>query len=109
MSHLIAIPLALSGFALLALSMQRHQADMAGRKLTPTASRRARVGGFSLLLSAFLLDGLAFGAAYGAIAWFGHLSIGAWSVVAWLCVRAGAANSASEKSRRSSREFDIDV
>ena len=35
--------------------------------------------------------------AYGAIAWFGHLSIGAWSVVAWLCVRGRGTNSASKK------------
>lgn len=97
MIHWFAILLALCGFALLAISMPRHQTDMAGRKLAPAASRRARIGGYALLLAVFLLDGFAFGAAYGAVAWFGHLSIGAWSVVVWLCVRAPGANSASTR------------
>lgn len=87
MMHLLAILLALSGFALLALSMGRHQPDIAGRKLAASAARRARAGGYAVLLSVLLLDWAAFGAAYGAIACFGHLSVGAWCVVAWLCVR----------------------
>ncbi len=96
MIHLLAILLALAGFALIAMSMGRHQADMAGRRLGPIASRRARAGGYALLVLVFLLDLAAFGPPYGAIAWFGHLSIGAWSIVAWLCVRAGRrAHSAS--------------
>lgn len=99
MIHWLAILLALCGFALLAISMPRHQTDMAGRKFAPAASRRARVGGYTLLLAIFLLDVFAFGAAYGAVVWFGHLSIGAWSVVAWLCVRARRANSASTKKQ----------
>ncbi|OWQ95208.1 DUF3325 domain-containing protein [Sphingopyxis witflariensis] len=97
MIDLFATLLALCGFALLSISMPRHQADMAGGKLAPAASRRARVGGYALLFAVLVLDGFAFGAAYGAIAWFGHLSIGAWSVVAWLCVCGRGTNSASKK------------
>ena len=100
MIHFLAILLALCAFALLAISMPRHQADMAGRKLALTATRRARAGGYALLLLIFVLDAFAFGAGYGAVAWFGHLSIGAWSVVAGLCARAWRANSASAKKDR---------
>ncbi len=88
MIHWLAILLALAGFALLALSMVRHQPDLAGRKLGAAISRYARAGGYAILLAVLLLDWIALGAAYGSIAWFGHLSIGAWSVVAWLCARA---------------------
>lgn len=98
MIHLLAILLALSGFALLAVSMPRHQTDLVGRKLARAASRRVRVGGYALLLAVFLLDGFMSGAAYGAILWFGHLSIGAWGMVAWLCIRArGTTPSSPEK------------
>ena len=88
MSHLLAILLALAGFALIALSVGRHQADLAGYRPGPAISRRARLGGYLLLAAVFVLDLVTFGATYGAIAWFGHLSIGAWGVVAWLCLRA---------------------
>lgn len=100
MIHFLAIILALCGFALLAISMPRHQANMAGRKLAPAATRRARVSGYALLLLVFVLDGFAFGAGYGAVAWFGHLSIGAWSVVAWLCICVWRADAASTKGER---------
>lgn len=87
MIHWLAVLLALAGFALLALSMARHQPDLAGRKLRAAISRYARGGGYAILLAVLLLDWIALGAAYGSIAWFGHLSIGAWGVVAWLCAR----------------------
>ncbi len=87
MSHLFAILLALAGFTLIALSMGRHQVDIVGRRLGAVASKGARLGGYALLMLALLLDLVAFGAGYGGVAWFGQLSISAWSVVVWLCVR----------------------
>lgn len=87
MSHLPATLLALAGFALIALSMGRHQTAIVGRRLSPSTSRRARVAGYALLALALLLDLAVFGGAYGAVAWWGHLSVGAWSVVAWLTWR----------------------
>lgn len=100
MIHMLAILLALSAFALLAMSMPRHQQDLVGRKLASAVSRRARVGGYALLLSVFVLDAFASGAAYGAVLWFGHLSIGAWGMVAWLCVRARGTKPASQSRDR---------
>lgn len=88
MSHLLAILFVCSGFALIALSMGRHQATLVGRRLGPVASQRARLSGYALLAVALIFDLTAFRTAHGAIAWFGHLSIGAWGVVTWLCVRA---------------------
>lgn len=87
MTHIVAILLALAGFTLLALSMGRHQPDMVGHKLTRSASLRVRSGGYALLALVFLIDLMAFGAV-GVLAGFGHLSLGAWGIVAWLCARA---------------------
>lgn len=88
MIHLFAISLAVAGFLLLAISMARHQQDMIGRKLAVAATQRARTGGYALLILVLVLDAAVFGVGYGAVVWFGHLSIGAWSVVGWLAGRA---------------------
>ncbi|KTE27690.1 hypothetical protein ATE75_12860 [Sphingopyxis sp. H080] len=83
------------------LCASRHlHAAASGEYGGAQATRRARVSGYALLLLVFVLDGFAFGAGYGAVAWFGHLSIGAWSVVAWLCICVWRADAASTKSER---------
>ncbi|UIJ44333.1 DUF3325 domain-containing protein [Sphingomonas cannabina] len=87
MIQLLAVLLALAGFAAVAGSMSRHQQDMIGRRLDPREARAARGIGGLLLVASLLADMLALGPARGAIIWCGHLSIGAWVTVAWLCWR----------------------
>jgi hypothetical protein len=76
------------GFAALCLAMPRHQSDLIRIKLPKRASRTLRPVGLFVLLAAFACDIAARGLALGAIAWLGHLSIGAALVVASLCIRA---------------------
>ncbi|WP_395397844.1 DUF3325 domain-containing protein [Novosphingobium sp. BL-8A] len=84
MSHFLAILLSLAGFVALALSMTRHQRDLAGRTLAKERALAARYIGGLLLTAAFVLDIGAFGGGYGTVAWCAHLSIGAWLTVALL-------------------------
>lgn len=73
---MIAVP-ALLGFALLLLAMARHQQDWLRRKLAPRTGRLLRWSGFASLALAFIVAGLGLGWAYGAVAWFGWLSVAA--------------------------------
>lgn len=82
MIHLAIALLSLAGFAALLLAMARHQADWLGRKLTLPASRRWRAAGFGLLALAFASAACGLGWAYGAVCWFGWLTIAAGIIVA---------------------------
>ncbi|WP_334185678.1 DUF3325 domain-containing protein [Novosphingobium sp.] len=95
MIHLLCLLLGIAAFAALALSMKRHQRDLAGRALTQHESRLARIGGWTLVALVLLIDAGAFGLGYGMIAWAGQLTVGAWINVAWLCWKT----SPSRKSR----------
>ena len=88
MIDILAALAALAGFAALALSMKRHQRDIIGRKLTDRERTLTRTAGWLAIAASLALDVSGFGPAYGAIAWFGHMSIAAWIVVAGLCWRA---------------------
>lgn len=87
MIQLLAVLLALAGLAAIAASMSRHQQDMIGRRLDPHDARAARAVGGLLLVMSLLADMFALGPARGVIIWCGHLSIGGWITVAWLCWR----------------------
>jgi len=77
MIHLaIALP-AILGFALLLTAMARHQQDWLRRKLAPRTGRMLRWSGFAALGLAFVLAGLGLGWSYGALVWFGWLSVAA--------------------------------
>lgn len=84
MIHFIAILLTLGGFYALALSMTRHQRDLVGRTLVARQANTARISGWALLVAAFVLDVATQGGGYGSVAWFAHLSVGAWLTVAIL-------------------------
>ncbi len=84
MIHPAAIALAFIGFAAIAISMTRHQR----RKLPDRVSGIVRWSGFGLLAADFLIDLRVLGPGYGAIAWFGHLTVAAWLVVGTLYWRA---------------------
>lgn len=84
MIHILAICASILGFGCLSAAMTRHQKDWLGRTLPAQAKRWLRGGGGVLLVVALAIDMACLGAAYGAIAWFGHLTIGAVMAVAGL-------------------------
>ena len=84
MNHILAICASILGFGCLCAAMARHQKDMLGRTLPSPVQQRFRKAGFTLLLVALVIDMTGLGTAYGAIAWFGHLTTGAVMVVASL-------------------------
>jgi len=84
MIHIVAICAAILGFGCLCAAMARHQTDMLGRKLPSPVQQQFRRAGGALLLVALAIDMAGLGIAYGAIAWFGHLTTGAVMVVAIL-------------------------
>ena len=96
MIHLLAILLCITGFVALATAMDRHQRDIIGRKLAPDAALRIRSAGGALLIAALAVNMIGLGAAYGTICWFGHLSLGAATVLSWLIRKAPAQKSKSK-------------
>ncbi|EQB13442.1 DUF3325 domain-containing protein [Novosphingobium lindaniclasticum] len=85
MIHFLSLVLAVTAFAALALSMKRHQRDLAGRTLSEREAGRLRIGGWALIALILAIDIFAFGFGYALVAWAGHLTMGAWLNVAWLC------------------------
>ena len=81
MTHIIAIALCIIGFACLCAAMVRHQPDFIGRKLDAGTSRMLRHAGGALLLAALAVDMIGQGSGYGAVAWCGHLTLGAGLVL----------------------------
>jgi hypothetical protein len=77
MTHIIAIALCIAGFASLCAAMVRHQPDFVGHKLDAGTGRLLRHAGGAILLAALAVDMIGLGAGYGAIAWCGHLTLGA--------------------------------
>ncbi|RIV80920.1 DUF3325 domain-containing protein [Aurantiacibacter xanthus] len=88
MIHLLAIVLSLVGFAALALAMKRHQREVIGRALTDKERHLTRSAGALAIAASLAVAMAAFGAGYGAVAWFGYMSVAAWIVVAALCWHA---------------------
>lgn len=94
MIQLLCIVLAGGAFAALALSMKRHQRDLAGRALTQRETRLARTGGWTLVVLVLGIDAAASGWGYGTVAWAGQLTVGAWANVAWLIWRGRSSRGA---------------
>ena len=82
MIHVATLALSLAAFALLLLAMARHQQDWLRRKLPPSRSRHLHLGGFTLLGAAFFTSGTGLGWGYGAVVWFGWMTVAAMIVVA---------------------------
>lgn len=76
MMHAVIFLLALAGFGLLLIAMQRHQQDWFHCKLPPMCGRALRLSGFTVLALAFVLAGNGLGWAYGTVIWFGWVTIG---------------------------------
>lgn len=94
MIHLTSFILCLTGFAALALAMDRPQRDLFGRPLPTPATVALRVGGAAALLGA--LGGLVVwqGWALGLVMFSGHTSLGAGivhaAIIAWTRRRSRA-------------------
>lgn len=73
--------LSLTGFGFLLLATPRHQQDWLHRKLDQAISRALRLCGFVALALAFVAAGTGLGWAYGAVVWFGWLTMAAALVV----------------------------
>lgn len=84
MIHALAIIVTTLGFACLCAAMVRHQKDILGHTLAVRSARLLRVAGTIALLSALALDMTCLGSAYGAVAWWGHLTAGAALVLTGL-------------------------
>ena len=81
MTHVVVGTLCLAGFALLLMAMARHQQDWLRRKLAAPVSRALRWTGFGLLALAFLHAGSRLGWGYGAVVWFGWLTLASLAIV----------------------------
>ncbi|WP_395334829.1 DUF3325 domain-containing protein [Novosphingobium sp. BL-8H] len=81
MIHAGIFLLSLGGFVLLLLSLARHQQDWLRRKLPLPLTGTLRLSGFATLMIAFVVAGAGLGWGYGAVAWFGWLSVAAALVV----------------------------
>lgn len=81
MNHLAVSLVSLLAFALLALSMDRHQQDLLGRELPASQSRMLRIGGWLALLASLVMAVAANGWSFGLVSWCGHLSLSAGVVV----------------------------
>jgi|TARA_R110000868_G_scaffold57561_2_gene177708 hypothetical protein len=79
--HAASLLLSLVGFALSLLAMARHQQEWLGRKLPSAHGRALRRSGFLLLALAFIVTSIGPGWAYGAVSWFGWLTMAAAMVV----------------------------
>ncbi len=86
MIGILCIPMTWLGFALLCLAMDRHQRDLLGRRFSATDSHRLRLAGFAMITLALILSIAALGSAYGAVLWFGLITIGAMPIVALVSV-----------------------
>lgn len=84
MIAILAAAAAWLGFACLCLAMDRHQRDLLGRRLSDSASRRLRLAGFAAIALGLATAIAALGWGYGAVLWFGLLTLGAAPIVALL-------------------------
>ncbi|NOV27037.1 DUF3325 domain-containing protein [Cupriavidus necator] len=82
MNALAALALSLAGFAALALSLERHHADIHGRGSMPTrgAVARLRLAGALALTLALRLQIAAQGGPVGTVSWLGMLTASALAV-----------------------------
>src|SRR3546814_434940 len=83
--HILGILFSTLGSGVLCAGMAKHQSRLVGRKLPPSTVRLMKFGGFVVLALALAIDASGLGAAYGLIAWFGHLTVGAAVILIRLC------------------------
>ncbi len=87
---LAAFLLAFAGFTLLALAMERHRKQLAPSRQAwrPPTRRLLRLGGAGLLVLSVWACIHVWGAATGAVVWFGVLSAAALAVLGSVAVKS---------------------
>jgi hypothetical protein len=80
MTHVIVLALLLAGFACLSLSMTRHQTQWLAHALPPSQARLLRGLGFLLVAAGLPVAVATLSGSFGAVAWFGHMSLAAGAV-----------------------------
>src|SRR3546814_1054311 len=85
MIHILGILFSTLGSGVLCAGMAKHQSRLVGRQLPPSTVRLMKFGGFVVLALALAIDSSGLGAAYGLIAWSGHLTVGAAVILIRLC------------------------
>lgn len=98
---LLALLLALTGFACLALGMDRHHRDAFGALPGPRQKRRFKALGSLGVAGAVACSLAAWGIAYGVVAAFGVLAVGAAVPLLWLSFRAAPNARPSPRAPRS--------
>lgn len=101
---LAALALALASFALLALSMDRHQRDALGRRLDGTPSRWLRGAGWVLLAASAVPPVAGQGWGMGLVQWLGALTPAAGVVLGGLAVASAADRAAPGKEGPAARD-----
>jgi len=96
---IIALLLALAGFACLALAMERHHRDVAGHAPAPTRQRLLQVLGYAALAASLMACIAAWGIAQGFVGWCGVLAVGAGAMLLWLSFRSSAKPTPRPSSR----------
>ncbi|MFC3226732.1 DUF3325 domain-containing protein [Marinibaculum pumilum] len=87
MTEVLALLLALLGFALLALAMHKHHRDILGRPLPPRRALGLRTAGWSLLALAFATSIAGAGWAIGPVLWFALITVAALAVAMMVTLR----------------------
>lgn len=82
MTHFAVFALALAGFALLFVAMARHRQDWLIAERTFATAATLRFAGAALIALGFVVAGGVLGWGYGAVCWFGWLTLAAGLVVA---------------------------
>lgn len=77
-----------AAFLALSASMPRHQVALFGRKLSETEIRRARFGGWVLLIALFAIALTLFGIGRGVLVFAGYATLGAGIAVGLQCLRS---------------------
>jgi small-conductance mechanosensitive channel len=81
MSWLILFSAALTGFAALAMSMQRHGAQVLRRAVPPSVRRLMRAAGFAVTAYSGAAAMVIFGTGYGLVAFFAAATVCASIIV----------------------------
>ncbi|MFN3520692.1 MAG: DUF3325 domain-containing protein [Phenylobacterium sp.] len=99
MIELLLLVTAGAGFALLCLSLPRHQTEVLRRRLSPQRSRLLRGWGFAGLGLSYALALGALGFGRGTVTWTGLAAVAAATVVAGLMIQAGRSQASGGRRR----------
>lgn len=100
MIHLLGIGLAIAGFLGLGLAMDRHGADLLGRRLNRASCRISRIAAACLLLLSLWTALAQTSTGIAIILWLGYLTLGAMLATGMFSLTASRLWHAKSQSRR---------